>query len=339
MIHPRRHSGRVGKILLVFFSMLLSLLAVEMLVRGLGLSPEVYTAQAGRFRLSKNPLIGYELVPHFESDVGGPMLDFRGKANSLGFRDREHPVEKPQGVYRVLVLGDSIVQGLGVPSSDDIFTTVLERTLLEQGNDVEVLNFGVSGYNTLQEVETLREKGLPFASDLIVLVFCVNDTYLDCGGILEYLGRAELQRTATLGLPGMLRKSALVRLTSMILNRHRFNLGDSLGENRVEQAFENLANLSRDFGFTTLVVWFPILAPRKYGSDNQLHQMVKMLSELNGFHYYDLSDTMYTHAKRGKINLDDLHPNADGHHLVGYELASQINTRFLRHQEGDTTPQ
>ena len=35
----------------------------------------------------------------------------------------------------------------------------------------EVLNFGVSGYCTLAEVELLEVKGIQFQPDLVVLVF------------------------------------------------------------------------------------------------------------------------------------------------------------------------
>jgi lysophospholipase L1-like esterase len=110
------------------------------------------------------------------------MIDFEGKANSLGFRDREHAVAKPAGVYRILVLGDSIVQGLSVANREDLFTSVLERELdADAPGRFEVLNFGVSGYNTQQEVETLRDKGLRYSPDLVVLAYCLNDTYLDSG--------------------------------------------------------------------------------------------------------------------------------------------------------------
>jgi hypothetical protein len=153
---------------LVLLSTLASLLIAELVVRQSGRAPEMFVVQKGRFRISENPLIGYELVPHFESDRAGSMLDFRGKANSQGFRDREHSLEKPEGVFRMLVLGDSITQGLGVRDDEAVFTSVLERELNERSDGrFEVLNFGVSGYNTQQEVETLRQKGLDYAPDLV----------------------------------------------------------------------------------------------------------------------------------------------------------------------------
>ena len=57
--------------------------------------------------------------------------------------------------------------------------------------NTEVLNFGVSGYNTQQEVETLREKGLRYSPDLVVLAVCVNDALSHAGGILMFLGQEQ----------------------------------------------------------------------------------------------------------------------------------------------------
>ena len=342
MMRSTRSWCQGGKILLLMVTLPAALLIAEILVRWLRLAPEVYEIQAGRFSLSSNPLLGYELVPFFESNASGPMFDFAGKANSLGFRDRDHPLVKPKGVYRVLVLGDSIVQGLYVPSSRDILTAVLERALLEQGDSVEVLNFGVSGYNTRQEVEMLREKGLPFNPDLVVLVFCVNDTCLDCGNILSFLGRAERQRNTTLRRPaGLLRHSALVRLVYAVQQRHAASaispLAATLGPDSVTESFEVLGNLSRAAGFTTVVVWFPRLARAKGSSDNDLRQRIAGLSQSNGLQYCDLTDALQAGARQSPMAVDALHPNAAGHRCAGRELARYIRAHVLRPPQDDST--
>ena len=99
--------------------------------------------------------------------------------NSHGYRDRERTKAKPGGVYRIAVLGDSFVEGRQV-ALEDTFCAVLERILNSKsvlaGKAVEVLNFGVSGYGTAQELLTLRHDVYAFAPDRVILaVFTAND--------------------------------------------------------------------------------------------------------------------------------------------------------------------
>jgi hypothetical protein len=97
------------------------------------------------------------------------------KINSLGYRDVEHTREKPPGVFRIAVLGDSFTEARQV-SIADTFWKQLEKRLSgrpEFGNlKVEVLNFGIGGYATAQELLTLRLHVLDFSPDLVMLAFC-----------------------------------------------------------------------------------------------------------------------------------------------------------------------
>lgn len=70
-------------------------------------------------------------------------LDVR--INSLGMRDRE-PLPNSQGLFRIAVLGDSFVWGVGAEYGQR-FTEVLEKML----PNTDVLNYGVSGFGTTQE--------------------------------------------------------------------------------------------------------------------------------------------------------------------------------------------
>lgn len=101
--------------------------------------------------------------------------------NREGFRDREHSPRKPEGTFRLAVLGDSMTEALGV-AADKTFPAVLERELAAcealAGNRVEVLNFGVTGYGTAQELVTLRENVIEYHPDLVLLAFFAgNDVY------------------------------------------------------------------------------------------------------------------------------------------------------------------
>ncbi len=164
------------KLTAILVGLFLGLAACEIVLRLTGLAPEAAVISVGRFRLSANPELVYEPIPNFEFEGEVRYFyEFRGISNGLGFRDRDHDVTKPPGVYRILVLGDSIAMGLRTDDTDDIFPSALERTLRASGRNVEVLNFGVSGYNTQQEVAMLADRGLAFDPDLVVLQYCLND--------------------------------------------------------------------------------------------------------------------------------------------------------------------
>jgi lysophospholipase L1-like esterase len=96
--------------------------------------------------------------------------------NALGFRDRERPVDRPPGVRRVLVTGDSITFGIGV-EDDDAFPEQLQAQLEEKGRtNIEVWNAGVPGYAMADHLGNLRRRLLPLHPDAIVLQLGRNDS-------------------------------------------------------------------------------------------------------------------------------------------------------------------
>jgi hypothetical protein len=96
------------------------------------------------------------------------------KINSEGFHDREHLKVKPQNTLRIALLGDSFTEAVQVPQAQGI-AAVIERELKNcptlAGRDLEVMNFGVGGYGTDQELITLREKVWNYSPDLVLLNF------------------------------------------------------------------------------------------------------------------------------------------------------------------------
>jgi len=97
--------------------------------------------------------------------------------NSAGFRGREFSTNKPTGIYRVVMLGDSIIFGTGIGSNETI-PYFLEKLLSDTEGTIayEVYNLGISGYNSSQELATLRELGFSYQPDLVILNICQNDS-------------------------------------------------------------------------------------------------------------------------------------------------------------------
>ena len=310
----------------------LGLLAAEILLRVLALAPDVGYVDEGRFRLSANPRIGYDMVPFMTHPGGGGRYDFHGPANSMGFRDREHPRHAHRGTYRILVLGDSIGEGLRVEEDARIFPAVLEARLRGLGLDAEVLNFSVNGYNTLQEVELLKEKGLAYRPDLVLLEYCLNDTSRIDGGILATLresDRSTCRRTVNAArLTPWLGQSALYRFVRyrVFAPDHPADDDGLLNRDSVEEALQELHHLAEEEGFAVLVAVFPrldALDPYPFRAD---HALVRSRAAYQGFSFEDLLPAFLacSHTGDGPVGFDAFHPTERGHDCAARAIADQV---------------
>ena len=160
--------------LLVAVSLAAGLAAVEAGLRAFFPQPlrESYrAADTGGPLTRRDSELGWTLKP----DVAWPDVPGTWEngltTNPAGFRDAAHAEAKAPGAYRVAVLGDSFVFGSGV-AQDAILTRRLAARL---GPGFEIVNLGVPGYGTDQELLTLRRWGRKLSPDLVLLGFFWND--------------------------------------------------------------------------------------------------------------------------------------------------------------------
>jgi hypothetical protein len=100
-------------------------------------------------------------------------IRFHRHHNNHGLRSlRDTTYEKPKGIKRILLIGDSFFWGYGV-DDEYVISEVMQKLA---GNSVEVLNGAVTGYGTDQELLWLIEYGLKYSPDIVILgVFPLND--------------------------------------------------------------------------------------------------------------------------------------------------------------------
>jgi lysophospholipase L1-like esterase len=100
------------------------------------------------------------------------------RINSLGFRGREFTRQKPPGTYRIAVVGDSTVFGLGC-DDDSTFPHFLENDLASyrRGARVEVLNLGIPSYTTANMKNLIKAEVLDYSPDMIIIYGFFNDVY------------------------------------------------------------------------------------------------------------------------------------------------------------------
>jgi hypothetical protein len=167
----QRFKRWVLRLALLAVSGFAALLMAEFMLRWAGIGSDQF--------LRSDPFLGVRLIPSKTGLQQGRCYRAVVSTNSQGWRGPETPLVKPQGAYRVLVLGDSFMAGLQVNDDQD-FSSVLQSELNQRGvsRRVEVLNFGVPSWGTDQQYLALREYGLRYQPDLVLLAFYAqNDVY------------------------------------------------------------------------------------------------------------------------------------------------------------------
>src|SRR5579883_2523558 len=141
---------------------------VELVARCLLPAPLEWKEHPSRF-LKPDAARGWSLIPGAQDFT----VDKPVSVNQDGFRDRDFTVEKPAGTFRIACVGDSYTFGWGV-NVEDSFPKQLEQSLGKK-RPVEVLNFGVMGYNADQCRVTLEQVALKYQPDLVIYSFYWDD--------------------------------------------------------------------------------------------------------------------------------------------------------------------
>lgn len=259
---------RLFRLAVLTCSILVGLLAGEGLVRLSGRAPRLKQLELDGadsvYRRSTNPILGFELKSGYRNDRADYSRTYPS-TNAHGQRDLERSLAKPAQTRRILLLGDSVVEGHGIGDMDDTLSRRLESLLAADGT--EVLNFGVSGYCTRAEVELLAVKGLAFDPDVVILVFVSND--------FDNFNREafELEQIATRPpiVEALVARSHLFRMLSTRFDL--FGLGAdadpvgwnrrAMGDNNVVDGFRLLRRLADEHRFLPLVAVWPVFDDRR----------------------------------------------------------------------------
>jgi len=167
----RKFAGRYApRLCLCCFSLMLSMMAGELLLRfwcfrSLTVSAGDRDCEA---LVSAHPTRGWSLMPGRRVLLRCPDYVTHVYTNSKGLRGRERSYRPAPGVRRIVVLGDSFMAAQEVEFEQSL-PRLLERGLADRR--VEVVNLAVSGYGTAQEYLYLKEEGLKYRPDLVVLAF------------------------------------------------------------------------------------------------------------------------------------------------------------------------
>ncbi len=262
----------------------------------------------------------YELAPNL--DVKFQRV--RVKTNSHGMRSPERPVVKPADTFRIVLLGDSYAFGWGV-EQDKIFAEVLEEKLNEEVADprsIEVLNFGVPGYSTFQQVSQFLEKGIAFEPD-IVLVFFINNDF----GLPFFI--------KNYNTPGKLLPSSQFKKMRQLQHdeTQRKKTEEFLAAINANDNLQRLADVLAAKNIPLIVS----MNPRR-GSGHDENQL-PILREHPNLHYHPIKEPYKAYVaqhglKREELTLHgDPHPNARRHAIYGRLLADELKPYVTDNRE------
>jgi lysophospholipase L1-like esterase len=294
-------------------------------------------------RLSRNRRIVYELVPNLQ-------VIFRGEwvtTNAAGFRGPDRPGPKPRDAVRIVGLGDSVMFGWGVADGNE-YLRLLENRLNREHPERQwqVANLSVPGYNTVMEVETLKEKGLDLGPDFVVLGYCGNDLNLPSfirdereyfgvreSFLSEFLRERLARGTSTREGSGLTKGEGAEELRGFEDDPGRVPraYADMVGRDAFVRAVEELKALGREHAFETLVLAYPTVPPK----------MRPVVSAL-GLPVLDpaprVQEYLRAHGhvpfKGSPLTLgSDPHPSATGHALIADSLFEHlVASRFVARQ-------
>lgn len=323
-----------SSLLLIAASVIVSLAAVELLLRAF--------VDVGVRNLTAEDVPRHLLLmPQSERVYGLKPLDPTLHTNSFGFRGPEYVRNKRPNTFRIIMLGDSVTFGNQEPW-DSTFSYLLEGKLnaASPNRRYEIINLAVSGYNTAQELATLREVGLALHPDLVLLNVCINDS--DPPKVATKAGLRDITRVSSLSdlnlrtfvassyvLTFMKHVSHQVtkaspRLRDM-LNSERFFINPRVKE----QAWAEMKNKMRELHETTThnniplaVVIYPYQSQLRGNSEMHLPQ--QDLEKFWSARHVPVLDPIeaFQSAREPMFNDGLLHLSRAGHRLMSDEIYS-----------------
>lgn len=347
MTRAGRACARLG---LVLGSVLVTLLAAEGVARAVGFGPTPAPHRNGRLDLVDvdDPALLFENGANcsFESVYpyadGREALRVQGTTNAQGFRGPEVPLERGSAL-RIACLGDSYTFGEGV-GDDETWPAQLAGELARARPELEfeVLNCGVNAYDTRQEVRALETRVLPYAPDLVLLAFFLNDAAIrDTGEFLghEYGKPSALYRTLTTNpavrsLRGWSRlldglADRVVRYEYLVFlgeSRSRLYGEDSPGWRAAREELARAQSLCDAAGVRFAVVLYPLLF--RNGEHLASHDAYRTVAEAcreRGIHVLDLEPAFAdADVDRLRVHPADSHPNGAGHRIAAAAIAAHL---------------
>ncbi len=323
---------------------------------------DITFTSVGVYAKSNNPILGYELRSGLDTrpkelrqneSIKKQSIDWYLQTNKQGIRGEEFNIEKEQNEKRIVVVGDSISLGLGV-DNHETFSYYLEQKLneistksKEPKKHYRVINFGRSGYNTIQEVELIKTKVLDYKPDLIILQFFYNDFSWNEPLLNAMLTQKEekevrnfVKRNVPLTCKIKMKLEELVFIDIFMKTKYPGRITiqqlidetNKLFENKCnwalfESQMEKLSKIAKNEDIPILFVTAPYIFEVENNLFGDFRERINDIAKKKGFITIDLLE-VYNQTTTDKLhyesNIEEIHPGSYGHKLISNRIYDEL---------------
>jgi lysophospholipase L1-like esterase len=268
---------------------------------------------------------GHEHVPGGSGlFMGVPVL-----INSVGWRDDEYPVEKTEGVPRIMMLGDSLAFGWGA-APEDVTSYRLETLLNNQagGRKYEVLNTGIGNTNTAMQTAVFLNKYYRYKPDIVVLNYFINDAEITPKRRESFFLENFYSAVFFGGRYDLLTRQFFGKTDWRTYYQDLYR-DDQPGWTAAKQALQELSRYCEEQGIELVVVHYPELHELGPYPFQGVTDLVQEESEKAGRPFLDLLPVVIAEEPTSLwVTPTDAHPNGKAAGLYAKELKKFLQETF-----------
>jgi lysophospholipase L1-like esterase len=307
------------KIILIIIAVLTSAIAIlEIGLRltiGLG-NPPLYI---------RDNEIGYLLAPNQKIRRFGNQIEI----NQYSMRNKAIAPEKADGTLRILLLGDSIINGGWWTDQTKTISALIQQQLQQTcDRPVEVLNASANSWSPRSELAYLKRFGT-FEADLIILVINTDDLFATAptsilvGKDPNYRDRKPPLAIVELYQYYFGKSQSMPELEAMKQEK------DRVGVNL--QAIQQIKNLAITDKIEFMLTMTPLLRELETTSrDYELkaRKRLKQFTDIEQISYIDFLSVLKDFPQPEFLYRDHIHLSPQGNHLVSETLSKSIQERL-----------
>jgi lysophospholipase L1-like esterase len=346
-LFTRYASTTIRNIFLVFCSIVFALFIAE-----------VFLSISGAYKTSMEKILGSYASPYTQSTdnpyhvwgadgihwLSKPEYSFERHTNSLGFSDKEWPIDKNKHEKRILALGDSFTEGDGAPY-DSSYVALMRKMLSPMGDSIYLMNAGTCGSDPFINYINLRDHLLAYKPDIVIQSVGSGDLMSD---IRIRGGMERFQKGHTTFAPWWEPLYAISYVSRIFFTFEGYDeqlLKPNAADRAKDRINKSVEDLFRDYSALcdqNNIKLFIVLHPQKRELDENTYgydfsPIIKYLSSDPRIKIIDLIPFYHSYIHRTGTTSDDYYWKTDGHHnSKGYEMMAESTLKCIAPYLHDT---